>query len=103
MNEFPEAPLEDITLSPKMISSSRTRSARASVPAQCVEGEHLKQQYDFALDLWRKQPQPEGRPSAGAAAHPAFKRREEALTERNAAANRMYMHRASCAICRRRR
>jgi hypothetical protein len=103
MSDVPETTSDQIKL-------SRTRAARITsaglgdiVP--CAEGEQLKQQYDSTLEEWRKQSQPPIRPfkEGEAAAQRAFQLREEALTNRNAAANRMYLHRATCAICRRRR
>lgn len=71
----------------------------------CAQGDQLKQLYDSALQAWKMSSQPQVGPfvEGEAAARRAFQVREEALIERNAAANRMYLHRAVCAICRRRR
>src|SRR5258708_39376245 len=105
MNDVPETTLEETELSPKKASRARITSAKLSEIAPCAEGEQLKQQYDSALEEWRKQSQPPVLPfkEAQASARRAFQLREEALTKRNAAANRMYLHRATCAICSRRR
>jgi hypothetical protein len=104
MNDVPDTTLEATKLSPKKTSYARRSSAGLSDLAPCAEGEQLKQQYDSTLQEWRKQSQPPARPFAAAEvlAQRALQLRE-ALTERNAAANRMYLHRAGCAICRRRR
>jgi hypothetical protein len=100
MSEVPESTFEEIKFSRK-----RATRAGPSDIVQCAEGEQLKQQYDSTLDEWRKQSQPPVRPfkQGEATARRAFQLREEALANRNAAANRMYLHRATCAICRRRR
>src|SRR5580658_77735 len=105
MNDLPETSFEEIKLSRKEASCTRITSAGRSEIAGCAEGEQLKQQYNSALQEWRKQSQPQVNPllEAQASARRAFQLREEALTNRNAAANRMYLHRATCAICRRRR
>jgi hypothetical protein len=105
VNDVPETTFEEIKLSPKKASCARITSAGLSDIAQCAEGEQLKQQYDSTLQEWRRQSQPQVRPfvEGEALARRAFQLREEALTEMNAAANRMYLHRAGCAICRRRR
>jgi hypothetical protein len=104
MNNLPDATLELTKLSPKKTSYSRDSSAGFSDVAPCAEGEQLKQQYDSTLEEWRRQSQPLARPfvEAEVLAQRALQLRE-ALTVRNAAANRMYLHRAACAICRRRR
>lgn len=102
MNDVPEITFEEIKLSRKR--GARLTSAGLSDIVQCAEGDQLKQQYDSALEEWRKQSQPPVRPfeEGEASAQRTFQVRE-ALTKRNAAANRMYLHRATCAICRRRR
>jgi hypothetical protein len=104
MNDVPETTFELTKLLPKKRSYARMPSAGLSDVAPCAEGEQLKQQYDSTLQEWRKQSQPPARPIAEAEVlvQRALQLRE-ALTERNAAANRMYLHRAGCAICRRRR
>jgi hypothetical protein len=104
MHDVPDTTFELTKLSPKKTSYARMSSAGLSDVVPCAEGELLKQQYDFTLQEWRKQSQPPARPFAEAEvlAQRALELRE-ALTERNAAANRMYLHRAGCAICRRRR
>ena len=104
MNDVPETTFEEIKLSAKK-AFARMTAAGVSDLAQCAEGEQLKKQYDSTLQEWRKQSQPQVRPSfeGEASVRRAFELREEALTKRNAAANRMYLHRATCAICRRRR
>jgi hypothetical protein len=72
---------------------------------KCAEGEALKRQYDSALQVWKMlsippvDPLEEGTISAAAASQ----RREETLNKRNEAANNMYLHRATCSLCRRRR
>lgn len=104
MSDVPDTTFEVTKLSPKKRSYARMSSAGLSDLAPCAEGEQLKQQYDSALQEWRRQYQPPVRPFAEAEvlAQRALQL-GEALTERNAAANRMYLHRAGCAICRRRR
>jgi hypothetical protein len=103
MSEVPETTFEEIKLSRKR--ASRIISAGPGDIVPCAEGEQLKQQYESTLEEWRKQSQPPVRPfkEGEASARQAFQLRAEALTNRNAAANRMYLHRATCAICRRRR
>jgi hypothetical protein len=105
MTYVPETTFEDINLWPKKPASTRTTSAALNAVAQCVEGENLKLQHDATLEEWRKQMQPQVRPfvEGSALARQAAQLREEALNARNAASNQMYLHRASCAICRRRR
>jgi len=103
MNDVPETTPEETKLSLKKTSWSRITSPRLRDGGQCAEGDQLKQEYYFALEEWRKRSQPQVRPFIEGDAHLFFQLKEEALTERNAAANRMYVHRASCAICRRRR
>ena len=105
MNDLPETTFEEIKLSRKKASCARITSTGLSDIAQCAEGEKLKQQYDSTLQEWRKRSQPQPSPllEAEASARRAVQLREEALIKRNAAANRMYLHRATCAICRRRR
>jgi hypothetical protein len=102
MNDVPETTIEVMELSPKKISSARI--ARLNEIAQCAEGVQLKQEYDSALQEWRKQSQPPvcAFQEVKAEALRAFQL-TEALAERNAAANRMYLHRVGCATCRRRR
>jgi hypothetical protein len=105
MNDVPETTFEEIKLSRKKTSCPRITSAGLSDIPQCAEGEQLKQQYDSTLQEWRKQSQPPVRSfeEGDASARRALQLREEALVKRNAAANRMYLHRATCALCRRRR
>ncbi len=103
MNVVPETNPEERKLSPKKASYSPITSPRLRDGGHCAEGDQLKQEYYFALEEWRKRSQPRVRPFADGEAHLVFQLREEALTERNAAANRMYVHRAGCAICRHRR
>jgi hypothetical protein len=105
MNDVPETTLAEIKLSPKKASRGRLTSAELSDIAQCAEGEQLKRQYDSTLQEWRKLLPPQVRPftEGEASVQRAFQLKEEALTKRNAAANRMYLHRATCAVCRRRR
>jgi hypothetical protein len=101
MNDAPEITFEQIKLSPKRTSRARVATAGLRDIAQCAEGQQLKQQYDSTLEEWRKRSQP---PVRSFKEDPASARlREEALMSRNAAANRMYLHRANCAPCRRRR
>jgi len=104
MNDVRDTTFEVTRLSSKKSSYARVSSAGLSDLATCAEGEQLKQQYDSTLEEWRKHSQPPARRfvEAEVLAQRALQLRE-ALTERNAAANRMYLHRAGCAICRRRR
>jgi hypothetical protein len=105
MNDIPETIFQAIKLPPKKLPRARIDPGGFNDVAQCAEGEQLKQQYDSTLQEWRKQSQPAVRPfvEGGGWVQRAFQLREAALTERNAAANRMYLHREGCAICRRRR
>lgn len=105
MNEIPETTWEEMKLASRHGSYARIKPAEARDVARCPQGEQLKQLYDSALQEWRKQSQPQVHPfvDGDGSAQRALQLREEALTKRNAAANRMYLHRASCAICRRRR
>jgi hypothetical protein len=103
MNVVPETNPEERKLPPKKASYRRITSPRLRDGGHCAEGDQLKQEYYLALEAWRKRSQPQIRPLVEGEAHLVFQLREEALTERNAAANRMYVHRAGCAICRRRR
>jgi len=104
MNDVPDTTFEVTKFSPKKTSRAHMRSAGLSDLIPCAEGDQLKQQYDSALEEWRKQYQP---PVLSCAEAEVLTQRalqlREALTERNAAANRMYLHREGCAICRRRR
>jgi hypothetical protein len=93
--------VEEIKLSRKKVSCARVPTSGVTDIAQCAEGEQLKQQYDSTLQEWRKQSQPPVNPFRESEV--SARLREEALTSRNTAANRMYLHRATCAICRRRR
>ena len=83
------------------VSRKKATTSGVSDLAQCAEGEQLKQQYDSTLQEWRRQSQPPVNPFREGEA--SARLREEALTSRNTAANQMYLHRASCATCRRRR
>jgi hypothetical protein len=105
MNDIPETTFQAIRLPPKKLPRARIDPGGINDVAQCAEGEQLKQQYDSTLQEWRKQSQPAVRPfvEGGGLVQRAIQLREAALTERNAAANRMYLHREGCAICRRRR
>ena len=105
MNDVPEITFEEIKLPRKKATCARITSTGLSEIAPCAEGEQLKQQYDSALQEWRKQSQPQVNPllEGESSAVRAVQLREEALVKRNAAANRMYLHRATCARCRRRR
>jgi hypothetical protein len=105
MTYVPETTFEDMKLWRKKPSSSPTTSAALNSAPQCVEGEQLKLQCDSTIEEWRKQTQPQVSPfvEGGAFERQALQQREEALARRNAASNRMYLHRASCAICRRTR
>jgi hypothetical protein len=104
MNDVPETTFEVMRLSSEKTSSTRIASARLNEIAQCAEGEQLKQEYDSTLQEWKKQSQlpiRAFREVKGEALRAI--QLTEALAERNAAANRMYLHRSGCAICRRRR
>src|SRR5271154_4336740 len=105
MNDIPVPTINETKRSRKKEPSPGIASTGLSDIIRCPEGEHLKQQHDSTLQEWREQSQPQVHPflEGGASAQRAFQLREEALAKRNAAANRMYLHRASCAICRRRR
>src|ERR1700744_461570 len=91
MNDVPETTVEQTEFSSRRVGRARMTSAGLSEVAACAEGEVLKQQYDSSLAEWRKQSQPvvhvfrEGEASAPR----VLQLREEALTKRNAAANRM--------------
>jgi hypothetical protein len=104
MNDVPDTTFEVTKSSAKKTSYAPMSSPGFSDLIACAEGEHLKRQYDATLQEWRKHSQPPGRPIAEqeVLARRALQLRE-ALTERNTAANRMYLHREGCAICRRRR
>jgi hypothetical protein len=104
MNDISDTTFEVTKLSPKKPSYAPMSAAGLGDLVPCAEGEQLKQHYDATLQEWRKQSQPLARPltEATVLAQRALQLRE-ALTERNAAANRMYLHRAGCATCRRRR
>ena len=93
--------VEEIKISRKKASCGRVTTSGLPDIAQCAEGEQLKQQYDSTLEEWRKRSQPPVHPLREGEA--SARLREEALSSRNTAANRMYLHRAACAICRRRR
>jgi hypothetical protein len=103
MNDVPETTFEEIKLSRKKTSCAHITSAGVSDIPQCAEGEQLKPQYDSTLQKWRKQPPVRPFEEGDASARRALQLREGALVKRNAAANRMYLHRATCALCRRRR
>jgi hypothetical protein len=70
----------------------------------CKEGQQLKDAYEMALRGWKRcalvSPT---QPVAPASEADAVRLREAALAERNAAADRMYVHRSRCACCRRQR
>jgi hypothetical protein len=103
MAELPETTLDEVrTPRPRAV---RIRTARIDGAFPCADGEDLKQQYDSALQQWKKLCIPPVDPleEGEIAALVASQLKEEALTKRNAAANRMYVHRATCSICRRRR
>jgi hypothetical protein len=104
MNDVPETTFEVTKVAPKKAPYAPLSSAGLSALVPCAEGEQLKQQCDATLQEWRKQSQPSARPfvEANVLAQRSLQLRE-ALIERNAAANRMYLHRAGCSICRRRR
>src|SRR3984957_7784634 len=101
MNNVSETTFGHIKLSRKKASCARVTTAGLSEIAQCAEGEQLKQQYDSTLEEWRRQSLPPVRPFREGECLDRLI--EEALTSRNASANLMYLHRANCAICRRRR
>jgi hypothetical protein len=101
MNDVSQTIFEQTKLSRKKAPCARIPTAGTNGIATCAEGEQLKQQCDATLQEWRKQSQPQVRPFQEGEA--SVRLREEALISRNAAANRMYLHRATCAICRRRR
>jgi len=105
MNDVPLPTINETKPLRKKESSAGFRSAGLSDIAPCAEGDQLKQQYDSTLQEWTRSMQPRGRPflREEASARLALQLREEALTRRNEAANRMYLHRANCAACRRRR
>jgi len=70
----------------------------------CEEGRRLKQQYESALHGWQLSAfLPQSQPGGEATGEEAIRLREAALAERNAAADRMYLHRSHCAFCRRQR
>jgi hypothetical protein len=105
MNDVPVPTIEEM-------KRSRKKESRASITATgvgdvvcCAEGEQLKQQYDSALQEWRQHSQRQIHSFLEAEAPPgrAVQLREEALIKRNAAANRMYLHRTRCSFCNRQR
>jgi hypothetical protein len=70
----------------------------------CEEGRRLKKEYEAALHGWERfsllhRGQSTEKFSGDQAAYPW----QESLTERNAAADRMYLHRTHCPHCRRQR
>jgi hypothetical protein len=70
----------------------------------CEEGLQLKQQYELALLGWDRSASLWQKDSVVAVSGSnALQLRAQALAERNAAADRMYLHRARCAFCRKQR
>jgi hypothetical protein len=70
----------------------------------CEEGRQLKKQYESALHGWEQSASLSKIHSAGNVSEADIIRlREAALAERNVAADRMYLHRSRCALCRRQR
>jgi hypothetical protein len=71
----------------------------------CEVGQQLKEQYEAALHGWQRfsllyrgvQPAEDGGEGE------ALQLWHESLAERNAAADRMYLHRSNCPHCRRQR
>jgi|ERR1700722_6514566 len=101
MTDVPETTFEKIKLYGKR--AARITSAELGDIVQCAEREQLKQQYDSTRDEWRKLSQPPIVPfKEGEASERRFSAKRRSVN-RNAAANRMYLHRATCALCRRRR
>jgi hypothetical protein len=103
MNDVPVSNIEETKLSQKKESRAGITATGVGDTGRCAEGEQLKQQYESALQEWRQRSQPEARHFIGGEASRAFQMREEALIERNAAANRMYLHRTRCSFCKRQR
>jgi hypothetical protein len=103
MTRLSETTLDEGTTPRK--KAVRIRAARLDGAPPCADGEDLKQQYDSALQQWKRLCIPPGDllEKGEIAALMASQLKEEALTKRNVAANRMYVHRATCSICRRRR
>ena len=66
----------------------------------CVESERLERAYEKALRVWAEYVRPQAVvPPGHDQLQRAYLLRQKALVERNAAANRLYAHRQSCAIC----
>ena len=105
MNDVPLTTMNETKPSRKNVPSAGTTPGGISDIVRCAEGEQLKQQYDSTLQDWEQLSRPLARPGfgGGASGPPDFQQRVEALVKRNEAANRLYLHRARCAPCRRAR
>jgi hypothetical protein len=70
----------------------------------CLEGQQLKQRFESALQVWRQSVMSSHEQmEKGTVAQEVVEWREEALAKTNAAADRMYLHRAHCGLCSRHR
>jgi hypothetical protein len=67
----------------------------------CVEHRRLEQEYEDALHLWAKHAFPQTIAIPVTSPQHTVLLREGALSARNAAANRLYLHRLDCAVCKR--
>lgn len=103
MNDVPAPDIDETKLSRKKESRAGITAAGLGDTVHCAEGEQLRQQYESALQEWKQRSQPQALHFIGVEAPRAFQIREEALIERNAAANRMYLHRTRCSFCSRQR
>ena len=67
----------------------------------CVEHRRLEQEYEAALRAWEQHAFPQTIAIPVTSPQRAVLLREGALSARNAAANRLYLHRLGCAVCKR--
>jgi hypothetical protein len=67
----------------------------------CMEHHRLEQEYEAALRVWVQHAFPQTIAIPVTSPRNAVLPREEALSARNAAASRLYLHRLDCATCKR--
>jgi hypothetical protein len=67
----------------------------------CVEHRRLEQEYEAALRVWAKHAFPQTIAIPVTSPQHTVLLRERALSARNAAANRLYLHRLDCEVCKR--
>jgi hypothetical protein len=103
VNDVPVTTTHETRPSRKKLASAGVTPGGISDIVRCAEGEELKQRYDSTLQNWAQLSQPSTLPEfeRGASGPVDFQLRKEALIKRNEAANRLYLHRARCAPCRR--